>query len=458
MFEIKFIKRTINNLQKCVFLKKQKTKILVKMKIKFKKLILLLIVTLLPFGMLISIAASDLRTSAADLFTAYESSTELTLDGVTDEEAWAAATALKVTTAGGDLSLTEITLKAIYTATNIYIYASWADSTFSITRGRYNVSGYLYDQNLAAGGSEDRIAFMWEIGTVAGFNSSGCQVMCHSLDDHVELSTGELADIWHIKAARGGGLISATTSGITIDTGTFELTAGTVSLHGYADDNHIDDAGMQNDAGNGPYKDNAEDGHAMWIEAAPTSWIDAMILTEAEITAGETINITKGVAGGWTNCTLAAETYEDLSANVPRHILRTPTLSHGDIEVALRWVNGVYTLETKRALDTGNVDDIAFDPTVDGTYLFSVALFDNQGQGEEHDDDHDDHDDDNHDDDDDHEESLLEHSIYTGPIALTFAIRPLSPSILPIIIIGAFISVVVIATVGTIVIRKRRTA
>jgi hypothetical protein len=268
------------------------------MKIKFKKLILFLIVLLLPLGMLLSMVASDLKTSAADPFTAYESSSELTLDGVANEAAWVAATALKVTTTGGDLSLTEITLKAVYTATNIYIYASWADSTFSITRGRYNVSGYVYNQTLAAGGSEDRIAFLWEIGTVAGFSSSGCQVMCHSLDDHVELLTGELADIWHIKAARGGGLISATASDITVDNGTYELTAGTVSLHGYADDNYIDEMGMQNDAGNGSYKNNEEDDHAMWIEAAPTSWIDAMILTETEITDGETINVTKGAPGG----------------------------------------------------------------------------------------------------------------------------------------------------------------
>ncbi|HDZ18681.1 hypothetical protein LCGC14_1133880 [marine sediment metagenome] len=422
------------------------------MKIKVLRLILFLIILLLPFGFLISTVAPDLRASAVDTFVPYESSSELTLDGVADEAAWAAATTLIVTTIGGDLSLTQITLKAVYTDTNIYIFASWADSTFSITRGRYNVSGYVYDEHLVKGGSEDRIVFMWEIGTVAGFNGSGCQVMCHSLDDHVELSAGELADMWHIKVARGVGLISATDSEIIVDTGTYELTAGTVSLHGYADDNHVNDIGIQNDAGDGSYKNNEEDDHAMWIETDHTTWIDAMILTEAEITAGEVINVTKGVAGGWTNCTFAANTYEELNANVPRNILRTPTLSQGDIEIALKWVDGVYTLETKRALNTGNADDIAFDPTEDGTYLFSVALFDNQGQGEEHGDDH------NDDDDDDHEENLLEHSIYTGPIALTFGVRPVSPSILPNILIGAFTSVVVIATVGTIVIRKRKTA
>ncbi|KKM94457.1 hypothetical protein LCGC14_1198190, partial [marine sediment metagenome] len=175
------------------------------MKIKFKKLILFSIVLILPFGMLISLVTSDLRTSAADPFTAYESSTELTVDGVADESAWGSATALAITTSGGTLANTEVTLKAVYTATNIYMYATWDDDTFSASRGRYNVSGYVYDQTLAAGGSEDRIALMWEIGTVTGFSSNGCDVMCHDLTTPVDLPSGEVADMWHIKAARGGG-------------------------------------------------------------------------------------------------------------------------------------------------------------------------------------------------------------------------------------------------------------
>ncbi len=93
-----------------------------------------------------------------------------------------------------------------------------------------------------------------------------------------------------------------------------------------------------------------------------------------ELSAGEVINVIQGVVGDWTNYTLATHFYEDLNANVPRHILRTPTGSQGDVEVALKWVNGVYTLETKRVLDTGNADDVTFDPTTDERYLLSVIL------------------------------------------------------------------------------------
>jgi len=380
------------------------------MKLKFNKLILFLILITLPFGMLISLVASDLRTSAADPFTAYESSSELTVDGVADEAAWASATALAFTTSGGTLANTEVTIKSVYTATNIYMYATWADDTFSASRGRYNVSGYVYDQTLAAGGSEDRIALLWEIGTVTGFSSSGCDAKCHDLTTSVSLPAGEIADMWHIKAARGGGRISHAGSGFVVDASTYELTAGTVSLHGYADDKHVDDGGRTNDAGDGPYYNNAEDDHALWIEESPSSWIDAMIITDTEIAAGETINISAGIAGSWTNLTDAVDAYVALNANVPRHILRTPTSSHGDIEVAIKWVNGVYTVETKRELDTGNADDVAFDPTGTDTYLFSISIFDNEGQ---------------------ETDGPKEHSTYTGPIELSFGVDTAPPAPIP---------------------------
>ena len=141
---------------------------------KSKKAILFTFVIALPIGLLISSASSNLQLSAADTFTPYKSSIELTLDGVGDEAAWESATPLVVTTAPGIqvLANTQVTLKAVYTSAHIYILASWADSTLSITRDKYNVSGGVFDADLAESNSEDRIAFLWEIGTVAGFNSS----------------------------------------------------------------------------------------------------------------------------------------------------------------------------------------------------------------------------------------------------------------------------------------------
>lgn len=399
------------------------------MNIKSKKAILLTLVIALPIGLMITSTTSNLRLSAVDVFTPFESSSELTLDGVGNEAAWGSATPLIVTTVGGTLTLTDVTLKAVYTSANIYILASWADDTFSITRDKYNVSGGVFDAGLAGSNSEDRIALLWEIGTVSGFDSSGCQAKCHTLNGPVNFTgAGEKADMWHVKAARGGGLSSATiNSALTINAASYEATAGTITLNGYADDKHVDNTGRHGDTGAGPYSDNTNGTHAAWIEANPLDWIDAMVLTQSEIDGGEAINITEALTNSWANLTWAVSNYTTLNANVPRHILAPPTGSHGDIEVAMRWADGIWTVEIKRVLDTGNSDDVAFSDTTAGMYHFSVAIMDNEGQ---------------------EQSGTQTHSTYTGPIALTFTTAVVPDTFIPgfnlILILGTVFAISVI--------------
>jgi len=353
----------------------------------------------LPIGLFITIATSDLNISAVDPLTPYESSSELTPDGIANEAAWSSASALVVTTTGGTLTGTQVTIKAVYTTANIYILASWADTTFSVTRDKYNVSGGSFNQGLDGSNSEDRIALLWEIGTIEGFNSSGGSIKCHGLGTVNFTNPGEKADMWHVKAARGGGATSASiVSALSIDNSSYEATAGTVTLTGYADDKFVDHETRKSDAGSASYSDNTNGTHAAWIEAAPSDWIDAMVLTQSEINAGEAINITKGLQNGWVNLTWAVSNYTSLNANVPRHILGTPVGSRGDIEVGMTWSDGIWTVEMKRALDTTNIDDVIFNNTDSGVYLFSLAIMDNQGQGT----------------------LSVEHSTYSGPIGLTF--------------------------------------
>ena len=402
------------------------------MNLKFKKTILLTLVIALPIGLFVTIAMSDLNTSAIDTLTPYESSSELTPDGIADETAWSSAVALVVTTSTGTLGGTQVTIKAVYTTTNIYILASWADSTFSVTRDKYNVSGGAFNQGLDGSNSEDRIALLWEIGTIQGFNSSGGAVFCHDITSNVNFTNpGEKADMWHVKAARGGGFTSASiTSALTIDSSSYEATAGTVSLTGYADDKFVDHETRKSDAGSGVYADNTNGTHAAWIEANPSDWIDAMILTQSEIDAGEAINITKGLQNGWANLTWAVSNYTSLDANVPRHILKTPAGSRGDIQVGMTWSDGIWTVEMKRALDTTNTDDdVIFNNTDSGVYLFSLAIMDNEGQGT----------------------STIEHSTYSGPIGLTFTTptpgptpEPAIPGFDLFIVVGSFLAISII--------------
>lgn len=171
---------------------------------KIKKAILLALIMVLPIAFLISSVYSNPQLSQANTLTAYKTETALTLDGVADEAAWGNATAYVVTTleSGGSIPNTAITLKAVFTATNIYILASWADTTFSASRDKYVWNGSEF-VDIAGSNSEDRLALMWEINDIAGFETVGCTVKCHSPTAY--LGTGELGDIWHLKAARGMG-------------------------------------------------------------------------------------------------------------------------------------------------------------------------------------------------------------------------------------------------------------
>jgi hypothetical protein len=346
---------------------------------KTKKILVILVATLLPLGFLLSVAATNLQTSQVPTLNPYESSTALTADGVAGESAWGSATPLVVTTGtGGSAPSTAVTLKAVYTSTDIYILASWADTTFSASRDRYEWNGTDF-VSVAGSNSEDRLAIMWEITEIAGFDTIGCTVKCHSPDAYV--GANELGDIWHLKAARGMGALGATNSStLTINATTFEATAGTINIIGVADDNVIDDVDRGGDSGTSPYRNNDDGINApAWIETAPTDWMDAMYLTEAEI-GGEAVNrsLITPQQDQWY-----IGNYTALGAVVPRHITSVGAGSRGDINTGATWADGVWTVEIARKLDTNNTDDVIFD--TDGvSYHFSVALMDNSGGDADH--------------------------------------------------------------------------
>ncbi|MHA1915457.1 MAG: Loki-CTERM sorting domain-containing protein [Promethearchaeota archaeon] len=346
----------------------------------FKKLILLVVILVLPLGLLITAVSSNLQTSQVQTLTAYESSSALTVDGVDNEAAWGSATQLIVTTiAGGSAPNTGITLKAVYTTTHIYILASWDDTTFSASRDRYEWNGTAF-VGVAGSNSEDRLAIMWEITDIVGFDAIGCTVKCHSPSAY--LGASELGDIWHLKAARGMGALGATnSSALTINPTSFEAEAGTINIVGVADDNVIDEVDRGGDAGTSPYRDNNNgSGAPAFIEKAPTDWMDAMYLTEAEITGGEAVNRSEIT---WQQDQWYIGNYTALGSVVPRHITSSGAGSRGDISTGATWEDGTWTVEIARELDTMNSDDVAFD-TNGGSYHFSVALMDNSGGDADH--------------------------------------------------------------------------
>lgn len=319
-----------------------------------------------------------------------------TIDGTIDA-VWSDATAISIEVALG-VESDQVVLKFLYDSQYLYILSQWNDTTMSMVRGAqgydpvgysgawmFNTTGDSWIHQI--GGSEDRMTFMWDI-NATGFDGSGCMVKCHGsgTSDSYLTTPGEFGDMWHMKAARCLPTISASQTGTpTINSGS-EATAGSFSFLGYTDDKHVTydeaphegDGGRHGDAGTETYSHNrnATKGAPIWMETAPTDFIDAMVLHQSEIDGAECFNVSEASV---SQMEAAWALYDSFGAIVPERILTDPSGSRGDILQGATWIDGLWTSEMKRLLDTTHSDDVIFDPADESGYLFSIATMDNSG-------------------------------------------------------------------------------
>ncbi len=393
-------------------------------KIYLISMLVLLALLLFSFSLL---TMERTKTLAGDL-VCQEVATAPVVDGIVDD-IWAEATELvvplgetanppndpsKINNCSGchafDSEI-QVTLKAVYNTDRIFMLATWPDSTASFTRGgSWSFANGSWEKP-NGDQSEDRISFFWPMGEITGdpYSTGGCMTKCHMYwptdnDPHVSthgivddawLESGR-ADIWHSKAARSDAVISATGTDLVIDTATSQITAGTYSTLGYADDKYVDI--WQHDSINGEdggrYGDKAQSGKSSYshnrigdksrpkyMETAPADFADAMFLTQSEIDGGEVVgDATTGVSDA--DAATYWPQYAALNAVVPERILRQPEGSRGDLDLGTSWTDGTWTVEFSRELTNGNDDDVQFD--ILNEYLFNVAQFDNSRHGYEH--------------------------------------------------------------------------
>jgi len=353
------------------------------------------VLTLLGFlsfsTLLISEASSGFvkrSESSLETLTAVKVMTAPKLDGDSTDSMWAEATSLTINTAGGSGSIS-VTVNAVYTDTDLFFLVQWDDSTMSMTRsGSWNWDGASWT-TIGASQSEDRVAFLWDI-NMTDFDSTGCMIKCHPQHGVAGAfldNPGELGDIWHMKAARSLGVISASQSdSLSVDPETHEVTAGTITMIGYIDDKYLsyenpadlpEDGGRHGDSGSSTYgrNRNADQTGPLYLETDPENYIDAMVLTQSEIDGGETLEVATATA---EQISTAWNMYTSFGAVVPERILRTPGGSRGDVMQAATWSDGTWTSEIKRALVTENSDDVQF-ADLAAKYGFSLSVMDNAG-------------------------------------------------------------------------------
>ncbi|MFQ5705976.1 MAG: ammonia-forming cytochrome c nitrite reductase subunit c552 [bacterium] len=320
-----------------------------------------------------------------------------TIDGDDSDAAWAGAQ--ETTLANG------ATIKAVNNSDMVAFLVKWSDPTMSMTRGGswQWVSGAWVKTNATeeGGANEDRFNILWNI-NISEFGQRGCATKCHGQEGNATGAyldkVGEYADMWHMKASRALPAISSSQSdNLTFSTSDatdqHQVTSGTIILNGYADDKLTaarldpaypfdpEDGGRHGDSGTAMFRHNRNSDKTapMYIETAPTNYIDGMVLYQSEIDNGEAVEVaslsTQQIDQAWA-------AYAAVNAVVPERIMQQPAGSRGDVREAAKWENGQWTAEYERALVTNNVDDVQFDDLTKG-YLFGTSIMDNSG-GDKH--------------------------------------------------------------------------
>jgi hypothetical protein len=272
-----------------------------------------------------------------------------------DDPAWQKAKAVNVPFEGKEKfagKKASVTTKAVYTDQEIYFLFSWKDATKSVTKGAWMYDGQKWTHQ---GGNEDRISLLFEINRINNFATKGCAIVCHVPEGAPNAKEGkfgtssaaEKGDLWHWKAARSDPA-------------------------GFADDTWVTvisekKGGRKGDAGKGgDTKNMTEDKSKPRYMLAP------------------------GKKLAKNDILMAAHSVEikDYSVFKPGDTItyrmpKMPEGSRADIKAVSQHADGNWTVMLYRQLETGNEDDVAFNPRK--KYNFAMALFDDSGDEDSYD-------------------------------------------------------------------------
>jgi hypothetical protein len=270
-----------------------------------------------------------------------------------DDPTWEKAEAVQLLVEGHEKTSGKngtVVAQALYSEERLYFLFSWKDPTLSITK-----QSWLFDGQKWAHlqGNEDRLALLFEITRINKFATRGCAVTCHSPADmprdkwkFAAKETVEKGDLWHWKAARSAPYNYADDAWLTVagnPTGSYRET------------------GRRKDAGNGgDIKNEIPDASRPFYMQDPNKApsVPGFLLAE------EAIEITD---------------YSIFKAGdiIPYRLPISPSGSRFDVKAISRHLDGEWMVMLYRKLNTGNDDDVVFNPMKN--YSFALAVFDNSG-------------------------------------------------------------------------------
>jgi len=288
------------------------------------------------------------------------------LDGSGDDLVWqiAPARVLDVTTSG--IKPYQVTLKSAYDAGNIYILVQYPDNSKEVMRAPwvFNSEKKTWERLDDGVGDEDEFGFYWNV-NVPDYQVEGCKGLCHDQDPNdkrMYTPKGTWVDIWTFNGARSAPM------------GWMRDMRQTDNPNASASGGFVEDEGSTTNPG---YIDNLQTINGMdlpmyWKPYSGVGGIitgDQIFLLQSEIDAGFARKIVSEDANG--NLVDEDGNTVPYYARVPGRILSAPSgPSWNDIKAEGAWLNGVWTVELSRKLNTGHSDDIQFDLNKD--YYFDI--------------------------------------------------------------------------------------
>ena len=243
-----------------------------------------------------------------------------------------------------------VSTSVVYTNDSIYLLFNWNDPTRSIIKQSWRFDGSQWSH---LEGNEDRLALLFEITRIDKFSSRGCTVACHSPADvpkkgwkFATQSAAEKGDLWHWKAARSDPYGYADDAWLTV--------AGNPS-GSYRETGRRKDRGGGGDLKN-QMKDMEKPRYMQNSSKKPK--FSGILLMEDAIEIKDYSIFKKGDV-------------------IPYRLPLLPSGSRYDVKAKSQYKNGQWTVMLYRKLDTGNEDDVFFNPLK--RYSFAMAVFDNSG-------------------------------------------------------------------------------
>lgn len=285
----------------------------------------------------------------------------------------------------------DFTLRAGYNGDMIYFLMEWADDDDSMDRqswyfdpadnkwkGEHKYANAADDKFY-----EDKFAFLFPIGDVAGFNAASCYATCHTASSistpkdkhtrHYLSGTDEKIDMWHWKRVRGEFLGQVDDQKMVwadpaLGSGANGRKGDGTGSGGYANNKQTLNNGSEDVDVPQYVIPGATDYHWITID-------DVNNGTAKEITAVDENGVL--TYDGGTIDPNGDPAYAQGSGNkrLPSVVISEFTEGRGDISIAYTYTGSGWIAEFSRKLNTGDEDDVIFVPGED--LAFGLATFDN---------------------------------------------------------------------------------